>query len=958
MKPRLQHLLVALLAAIGFFAAAGGAHAQTTGSITGNAEDVNGAPVSGIKVKVSGKNLIGGAREVLTSADGTFRFVDLPPGEYKLEASAKNFASQVMSGIRISIGQNVDLTLLMEVQTTEEVIKIRAKPLVDLTKLQNGLALKKEFLEEVPNSRDYQGTAQFLPGVTGDNGNPTVNGGSYYSNQYLVDGMNTTDPTTNTFNLNFNFDAIEEVEVITGGFSPEYGNVSGAVINVVTKSGSNEFELDASLYYGSDALMLQGLDESDRDFSNITANLNVGGPIVKDLLWYFVSAEFNHSRSQLPRGSSVPSLADVQHPSRLYESLYWLLKLTAAPSKENRLTLLLQGDPTIIDNADQDNTATADSETHQDQGGILASLRWDGLYDPVVIKLQAGYKYSFLDVFAQKRAKSSSPFSMPGFFGFGKLSDKSDFGVTRGCLGRDQLADPDSFDTDSSGTPTKCVGDIQDDPEFGNGYHIDLDSGGVSVGGSSDTFIERTRWQFTGTASYFLDNAAGDHEFKLGVDLALMNDTDTSSTPGGGIFFDLDLDGDGTADPYAARITATDNNVLKTSADGMVFAAFIMDTWKMWDNRLVLQPGIRFEQSTYENFKGDPILDFFTVSPRLWVALDPAKDGKTKVHGGYGRFYETGNLALSKFIGRSIASRLAFFDDETGRYVENPNRVQIQGGESGTEVDPDLDPMTIDEFQIGLQRAICEPLSVDLTYIHRHSQDTWEDDETNLIWNQAGTDVIGSKDGTGQQVFRLTSDTHAERTYDGLQLSLIKELDDHWAFNGSYTLSFFSGTSPELLTREYDNYRQNVYNNGYLPDDHRHTIKAQFYYKFDWGLTLGLAAQYETGGPFSSLYLNDYDGDYTNRRANRGKNAGADINDPSDDRENRLPDYIRVDARASFNLEYLTGVDLEIIGDIRNLLNTSTVTAVESSVTEDGGFGTPLNYQTPFQASLGLRYRL
>jgi len=941
------------------FAAPDLAHAQTTGSISGTAEDVNGAPVSGIKIKVSSKNLIGGAREQLTKADGSFRFADLPPGDYSIEASAKNFAPQVAKGLRLSIGENIDLTLLMEVKTNEEVIRIRAKPLVDLTKLQSGLSIKKEFLEEIPNGRDYQGTAQFLPGVTGDRGNPTINGGSAYSNQYLVDGMNTTDPTTNTFNLNFNFDAIEEVEIITGGFSPEYGNVSGGVINVVTRSGSNDFELDASLYYTSDAFMLEGLDESPRDFSSIQANFNVGGPIVKDLLWFFVSAEFNHSSSQLPRGSSVSLLADTQHPARLFESMYWLLKLTSAPSKQNRVTLLLQGDPTIIDNSDQDSTSSADTETHQDQGGVLASLRWDGLYDPLVIKLQAGYKYSFLDIFPQKRAKSSSPFRMPGFFGAGALSDKNSFGVARGCLGADQLADPGSFETDGSGKPTKCVSDVQGDPSFGDGYHFDLDSGAGSRGGSSDVFIERTRWQFTGTASYFLDDAGGNHEFKLGFDLALMNDTETAANPGGAsIFLDLDLDGDGTPDPYAARITATDDNSLKTSADGLVFAMFLMDTWKLWDNRLVIQPGVRFEQSTYENFAGTPILDFFTVSPRLWFALDPVKDGKTKIHGGYGRLYETGNLALSKFIGRSIATRLAFFDEVSGRYVENPNRVRIQGGEAGTEVDPDLDPMTIDEFQLGIQRAICEPLSFDITYIHRKSTDTWEDDETNLIWNQAGTDVIGSRDGTGQQVFRLTSKTKAERTYDALQLSIIKELDDHWAFNGSYSLSFFKGTSPEFLTGAYDNYRQDVYLNGNLPDDHRHMIKAQFYYQFDIGLTIGLAAQYETGGAFSSLYLNDYDGDYTNRRAARGKNAGQDLNDPSDDRENRLPDFVRIDARASFNLRHLTGVDLEFIAEIFNLLNMGTVTAVESSVTAEGGFGTPLNYQTPFQANIGLRYRL
>ncbi|MFO0746426.1 MAG: TonB-dependent receptor [Myxococcota bacterium] len=933
------------------------AHAQQSGSIVGNVEDINGAPVSGIRVRVTGSNLIGGAREVLTGADGSFRFVELPPGLYNLEASAKGFAPASQKGLKVGIGETVDLTFLMEVKTEEQTIKIRAKPLVDVNKVSLGTSLGKKFLEDVPSGRAYQDSATLLPGVVSE-GNPVINGGSQYSNQYLVDGVNTTDPSTNTFAMNFNFDAIEELEVITGGFSPEYGNVSGGVINVVTKSGSNEFELDTSIYYRASGLSLEGLDQQPRNFDDLQFNVNLGGPIIKDHLWYFLSGEYDHSSSQLPRGSSVDALADVQHPSRLFESFYWLAKLTAAPDPKNRFTLLLQADPTIIDNSDQDPTESPEAETHQDQGGILVSLRYDGLFDPLVLKLQAAYKYSSLDIFPQRQAKSSSPFRMPGFFGAGSLSDKSSFSNTRGCLGKDQLADPATFDTDSAGRPTKCKDDIQDDPDFGDGLHYNADTGETSGSSGTDVFIERTRIQLTGSASYFLKDSLGDHEFRLGADLALMNDTDTTSNPGGASFFlDTDLDGDGVADPYYARITATDNNVLSTSADGLIFAVFLLDNWKIGD-RLLIQPGLRFEQSTYENFSGKPILDFFTVSPRLWFAYDPWADGKTKIHGGYGHFYETGNLTLSKFIGRSLQTRLAFFDDTTGKYVENPNVIRLQGGESGTTVDPDIEPMAIDEFQIGIERAICEDLSVDVTYIHRHSANVWEDNETNLIWNQAGTDVIGSIDGTGQQVFNLTSDHHAHRDYDSLQIGLNRRLDDHWSFNGNYTLAFYKGQSPELLTRAFDNPRQNVYEEGYLPDDHRHTVKAQLTYAFDWGLTVGLSGVYETGGPYSKYFFNDYDGDYTNRRSPRGTDPGDDLNDPKDDRENRLPDLLTIDVRASWSLKPLTGIDIEVIAEVFNLLNASSVTAVETSSTEEGNYGQPTDRQRPFQAALGLRYRL
>ncbi len=965
--------IVAVVAVVlGFLALSvadpGAARAQQAGAIAGSIEDANGAGVSGIKVRVTGKNLIGGAREVLTGTDGAFRFLELPPGDYTVEASAKGFATATQKGLHVGIGQTLDLTLLMEVKTEEQVIKVRAKAQVDQNKVQTGQSLTKEFLAAIPSGRSYQDSAVLLPGVVGG-GNPVINGGSSYSNQYMVDGVNTTDPSTNTFSLNFNFDAIEELEVITGGFSPEYGNVSGGVINVVTKSGSNKFELDTSFYYKGSSLMLEGIDKSPRNFDDFQANLNLGGPIIKDMLWFFVSGEFNHSKSQLPRGSPVPALADTQHPARLYESFYWLAKLTAAPSPKNRLTLLLQADPTIIDNSDQDPSESKEAETHQDQGGLLVSLRWDGLFDPFVFKFQAAYKYSFLDIFPQKRARSSSPFRAPGFFGFGSLSDKSGAGKASGCLGKDQLLDPDSFDTDSAGRPTKCVGDVQADPDFGDGLHYNVDTGESSGSSGSDVYIERTRWQITASGSYFLDHAAGSHEFKLGTDIAIMNDTDTTEYPGGAsVFLDTDFDGDGDFETYGARIAASDNNKLATSADGLIAAVYLLDNWKIAD-RLLIQPGVRLEKSTYENFKGDKILDFFTASPRIWFTADPWKDGMTKFHGGYGRFYETGNLTLSKFIGRSIQTRMAFNEEVYGRdlngngeidpgFVERIGRVSLQGGESGTSVDPDIKPMAVDEFSIGLERALCENLSIDLTYEHREVHDAWEDNETNLIWNQAGTDVIGSKDGTGQQIFNLTSDTKATRTYDALQLSVNRRLDDHWAFNGSYTLAWYKGTSPEMLTGGYDNYRQDLFLNGWLPDDHRHTVKAQFIYAWDFGLTVGLSGVFMSGGPYSKFFLNDYDGGYTNRRAPRGTDPGANLNDTSDDREQRLPDLVDLDVRASFNLKPLTGVDLEFIADIFNVLNLSTVTAVETSQTEAGGYGLPTNRQTPFRAQLGLRWRL
>ncbi|MFZ4735420.1 MAG: TonB-dependent receptor [Bradymonadia bacterium] len=935
------------------------ATAQPYGRIAGTAEDVNGGPVPGVKVTLSSRALIGGDRSLLTDAGGQFQFVNLPVGEYAVRGEARGFRTQVQTGLRVALGETTDVVFLMETDAEEQVVEVRAeRPLIDMRKTHVGTSLTREFLEDVPSARDYQGTAQFLPGVSGG-GNPNIHGGSEYSNQYYVDGINTTDPNTNTFSLNFNFDAIEEVEVITAGLSPEYGNTSGGVINLVTKSGSNEFELDSSFYVRNDALTMNDLDGTPRDFSSYQGNLNVGGPILKDHLWYYVSAEYNRSTSQLSDASPVPALAGVRHAPREYESLYWLAKLTFAPDAQNKFTLLLQSDPTTISNSLQDPTVANEAEEHQDQGGILASLRWDGIFDPIVAKLQGAYKLSILDIFPERRATSSSPFKVPGVFGFGRLSDKNDFGVVRGCVPAEARADGLSGEN--------CTQNIFDDPQFGQGSTFDLDTGATTGGSGTDVYIERTRIEINPAISYFLKGKGGDHEFKLGSDISLLNDSERSSYPGGAsIFVAADTDGDGEAEILRARAASTDDNDFTAKNSARVIAVYALDNWNIAD-RVQLQPGVRVEKSSYDFYEGkpdalsNPAFEFTVVSPRFSFSVDAFGDRRTRVYGGYGKLYETGNLVLSKFVGKSIENRRVVYGEcaegEDLLACEDLDNVQATGGSNGTAIDKgDLDPLEVDEWHLGLEHALTERLSLGLMYIRRTTTNAWEDDERNLVWNQAGTDIIGSIDGTGTQTYTLRN-TDAERNYEAVELTLFRRMADHWMLNGSYTLSWYTGTSTELLTGAYDNPRQNVYLDGPLPEDHRHMLKAQFVYKWDSGLSVGGRYRFESGGPYSKLFLNTYDGDYTNRRAPRGKDPGLDPNDPEDDKNLRLPDLTVLDLRVAYDFGPVSGQDLELYADVFNALNLQAVTSVEGNQTEANNFGQPTGRQDPFQVQLGARYR-
>ena len=193
-----------------------GQAAEQTGKINGTVYDPDGVPLAGVTVVISSSNMMG-KRKIQTSEDGSFLFFGLPPGKYTIEIEQSGFLPYKQEGVRVSIGGTASLDILLEVPTAEETITVTAKrPVVDKEKTALGQSYDDEFLESVPITRDYQSVAQLAPGVVGG-GNPNVHGGTLISNQYLVDGVNVTDPVTSTFSANFNFDAIKEVQVLSPG---------------------------------------------------------------------------------------------------------------------------------------------------------------------------------------------------------------------------------------------------------------------------------------------------------------------------------------------------------------------------------------------------------------------------------------------------------------------------------------------------------------------------------------------------------------------------------------------------------------------------------------------------------------------------------------------------------------------------------------------------------------------
>ena len=198
---------------------------------------------------------------------------------------------------------------------------IATRDMVNVESTSTSEVITKNFLERLPTGRSYQSAVGMAAGVTGQGGNKNISGGSTRENTYMLDGANITDPVTGAFSVNFNYDAIEQIEVMLDGFMPEYTS-AGTIVNIVSENGTNNLEWESGAHH------LQG-----RDLAHNTAAAQVSGPIVRDKLWQLSSIEAHRA-----------VLGD-----REWLGATGMTKITHQPMAEHRFTLTGQLDPWTVD---------------------------------------------------------------------------------------------------------------------------------------------------------------------------------------------------------------------------------------------------------------------------------------------------------------------------------------------------------------------------------------------------------------------------------------------------------------------------------------------------------------------------------------------------------------------------------------------------------------------------------
>jgi hypothetical protein len=305
----------------------------TTGRIVGKVTDAAGAVLPNAKVTLVNEGT-SVSRDGKTNENGDYDFVEVPVGTYRLEFDLTGFKKNVRRGVSLDINQVITLNMTMQVGATQEVVDVTAEaPLVETTSTQLGAVVGDRAVSELPlNSRDTYQFLQLQPGVMstvgssnsivyGSNnaGAVSVNGGRGRSNNFSVNGGDANDQFVNLPTVQPSPDSIQEFRVLTNTFDAEYGRNSGSVVNVVTKSGTNQFHGNMYEFFRNKVLNASAYCFSPDGCPKPQFNQNqfggtFGGPILKDRTFFFTSYEGRRIRQGIP-SPAVPVPVDAERPS-------------------------------------------------------------------------------------------------------------------------------------------------------------------------------------------------------------------------------------------------------------------------------------------------------------------------------------------------------------------------------------------------------------------------------------------------------------------------------------------------------------------------------------------------------------------------------------------------------------------------------------------------------------------
>jgi hypothetical protein len=933
---RLRYL--AALVAVALLMALPAVAQEQRGAIEGVVKDAQGGAVVGATVVA--KSVTGIAVEAVSDATGTYRFNALPPGRYDITANLSGFAPGKVQNIDLRLGQQLNINVTLQPSGVAETVQVVAEsPLIAITQSARATSLRGEDIEKMPKGRDFSSLVAQAPGANVEDqkfgtGNISIDGSSGSENRFIIDGAESTNLQSGISGKRLITDFVDEVQVKSSGYTAEYGGSTGGVINVVTKSGSNSFRGDVGMYWSSDVLdgdyrPTLRLSPTNSDaaeyvtypkdsYNRLEPGFTLGGPIAKDKVWFFVG----YNPSFRPYDRTAPFSNGTQTTERQKQTDQYLaanitaqlssqLRARAAYNMSNRRT---NG---TLPNQDGSSAPTTDFGTNDVLPNSSASLTFD--YTPsnkVFMSLRGGY---------YRANHFTEGISTDTWY----LFRTTNIGMAGIPAQYQHVTNYQNIPTNSATTR-----DIQ----------------------------ERANAQFDTT---FFFTGGGQHQLKAGVQYDRIGNNILSGEQSNLIrlYWGRTLAGvTGTYGYYRVRsngVLPDQGFIVQGDIHENNFGLFVQDAWTI-GSRFTLNLGLRTESehvpayTTGSDVLKNPINFNFgdKIAPRAGFAWDVKGDGKTKVYGSWGIFYDIMKLELPQgswggqkwleywytldtyqfdtldVAGCPPACPGTFFQGPTD--FRHPSAFQGEGG-----VDPNLKPMKLQEAVAGVEREIAPTLSVSARYVHKQLDRAIED--VGVLDPQGNEVYTIANPGFGLRAsFTPEGGDHAitypkaERKYDAVELSLNKRMANHWSGRFSYMWSRLYGNYPGLaqsdengrvspnVGRSFDHPlmafdETGTPSYGDLPTDRTHQLKAQLIYDFKFGLSAGLGWYGATGIPRTREVAWNPSSGYTLQYLGRNSDG-------------RLPFLTQADLYLQQEIKLGDRNRLVFSANITNLLNQDTAT--------------------------------